>query len=496
MDRFGQYNWVDWPGKLHAEAEWPVRIAAEQADLAAHPAPNDLDEYGGWTNGPQLEATGSFRVEQVAGKWWLVTPGGHLFFSMGMDCVRWHNDTILERRDAWLEWKPTPESEFKPFFGRIGRVVIGNVKEGATFNFYGANLLRKYGPEWQAKWRDTTLARLRSWGFNTIANWSDPDVYRGAKVAHVVTTGVGGNHRRLASGADYWGLMHDPFDPQFAVDARQAVDAVAPLIRDNPWCIGLFVDNELSWGSTESRGLALGALNAAADQPAKLALLEDLKRKYETVDRLNDAWGTTCASWEAILAEKSAPKSLTPACKADLDAFLFSLAKQYFAVVRDAVKAVSPRTLYLGCRFAWSSQAAIRAAAEVCDVVSFNIYQRRLDPGRWGFTSTLGKPCIIGEFHFGALDRGMFHTGLVPTKDQADRAQHYIDYLHSVADLPAFVGCHWFQYLDQPCTGRTLDGENYNIGFVTMSDTPYPEMVAAARQVHGEILARRYGAGG
>ena len=58
-------------------------------------------------------------------------------------------------------------------------------------------------------------------------------------------------------------------------------------------------------------------------------------------------------------------------------------------------------------------------------------------------------------------------------------------------DNPAFVGAHWFQYADEPLTGRTLDGENYNIGFVTVTDTPYPEMVQAARAVLGEAYARR-----
>jgi hypothetical protein len=53
----------------------------------------------------------------------------------------------------------------------------------------------------------------------------------------------------------------------------------------------------------------------------------------------------------------------------------------------------------------------------------------------------------------------------------------------SVWALPAFVGCHWFQYVDQALTGR-FDGENYNIGFVTVTDTPYPEMVEAAREVN------------
>jgi agarase len=70
----------------------------------------------------------------------------------------------------------------------------------------------------------------------------------------------------------------------------------------------------------------------------------------------------------------------------------------------------------------------------------------------------------------------------------------YQDYLRTVLDHPAFVGCHWFQYIDEPLTGRTYDGENYNIGFLTVTDAPYPEMVAAAKAAHGEAYARRFGA--
>ena len=132
---------------------------------------------------------------------------------------------------------------------------------------------------------------------------------------------------------------------------------------------------------------------------------------------------------------------------------------------------------------------AIAAAAQVCDVVSFNIYQREVDPKEWAFLNDLGKPAIIGEYHVGATDSGMFHTGLVSAADQDERAAVFAGYLRSVIDHPALVGCHWFQYADQPLTGRALDGENYNIGFVTVADTPYPEMLRAARDVHDHRLA-------
>jgi agarase len=123
--------------------------------------------------------------------------------------------------------------------------------------------------------------------------------------------------------------------------------------------------------------------------------------------------------------------------------------------------------------------------------MSFNIYRRRVEPADWKFVIGLDKPVIIGEFHMGALDRGMFHTGLVAAEDQEDRARMYQEYVRGVVDHPAFVGCHWFKYADEPLTGRPGDGENYNIGLVSVTDTPYPEFIAAVKAVHGEAYKRR-----
>ena len=84
----------------------------------------------------------------------------------------------------------------------------------------------------------------------------------------------------------------------------------------------------------------------------------------------------------------------------------------------------------------------------------------------------------------------MFHTGLVDAKSQKGRAESFIKYVRSALDCPSMVGVAWFQYIDQAITGRTLDGENYNIGFVTVVDQPYPELVSAARKVNAEIYKR------
>jgi len=497
VDRWGQFTKADWPGKVHAESDFAARRSAEQRALTAAPTLSGFDPYGGWAEGPTLRATGFFRTGKTGGKWWLVTPEGKLFFSMGMDCVNGDGKTFVTGRKKMFTSLPDRNGPDGQFYSRMSGAHSGPIREGETFDFFEANLARKYGADAHRKWLDASLRRLRAWGFNTVGNWSDASLYGNGRVPYVVTLGIDGNHKRVASGQDYWGKMHDPFDPEFAEDVRRSVQSVPARVARDPWCLGWFIDNEISWGgggNEEGRcGLALGSLPMdAAESPAKRAFVAQLRETYGDVAALNRAWGTTFAGWDAVNAPVRLTGPLNESRTKDCRAFVRRFAAMYFKTVRDAMKRADPNHLYLGCRFAWYTPEVAAAGAEYCDVVSFNIYQPKLDPGKSAFFASLNKPCIIGEFHFGALDRGMFHTGLVSTASQQERAATYIGYLHSVIDDRSFVGCHWFQYTDEPLTGRWFDGENYNIGFVSVTDTPYPEMVQAAKQVHGEAYARRF----
>ena len=91
----------------------------------------------------------------------------------------------------------------------------------------------------------------------------------------------------------------------------------------------------------------------------------------------------------------------------------------------------------------------------------------------------------------GALDRGSFSPGLVAAPSQAARASMFTDYVQSALSSPSLVGVDWYQYMDQPCTGTANDGENGNIGFVSVTDNPYPEMVGAARAVGAGLYGFR-----
>jgi hypothetical protein len=508
VDRFGQYTCADWPGKLKREADLKAQLADEQAELKAQPAMPDRDKYGGWAAGPKLEATGYFHSVKRDGKWWLVTPSGHLFFSMGLDSVNaTEGATVVEGREQMFEWLPGEGDPLAAQYqapGGRGPVGAGSKQPPRrAFSFYTANLERKYGKDWYGSWQAMTMARLSAWGFNTVGNWSDRHLYDLKRVPYVGTLSVRGQMAQLSHIPPFPTLrIYDTFDPRFPEAVNRSVRALAGERCNDSWLIGYFVDNELPWGFMRNDrtryALALEALSLGAASPAKRALVEQLKARYGGIEKLNAAWNAQLASWEELLQEPYRHEGdFTAAAREDMGAFVKELALRYFRTIRETLKKYDPNHMYLGARFAWlvgedvawTTQEVEDVAAENCDVISFNVYLPRVD-ARWDFLKRLDKPAIIGEFNMGALDRGMFYPGVLGASSQTDRARMYQEYVRSVVDHPAFVGCHFFKYSDEPLTGRR-DGENFNTGFVTVTDSVYPEMVAAAKKVHAEVYRRR-----
>lgn len=484
IDPFGQYKHRDWPGKVHTLAELTASRASEEQELAAQPGPREWDKFGGWMAGPQLTVSGFFRVEKYRGKWWLVDPEGHLFWSHGIDCVRALDTTPIDERAEWFDGFPGEQSEFRAFL-TTGYALKGHYagKSPKTFSFSGANLLRKYGPDWRQEYNEVIHRRLRSWGLNTIGNWSEETTRLMRRTAY--TDAISSRGAKNIEGSEgYWGKFPDVFDPSFEAGVRRSMASRKGKSAGDPWCIGYFSDNEMSWGDDLS--LALGTLKSPPEQAAKKVFVDGLRMKYGDIAKLNAAWGAKHESWDALRQSREAPNQKL--AHTDLTEFYTKAAEQYFRTVREAVQSVAPNQLYLGCRFAWVNERAAIAAGKYCDIVSYNLYKRGVADFKYPGGD---KPLMIGEFHFGALDRGMFHTGLVPVANQAERAKAYRDYVLGAARHPQFVGTHWFQWKDEPVTGRVYDEENYQIGFVDITDTPYRETIEASREVGKELYRNR-----
>jgi hypothetical protein len=161
---------------------------------------------------------------------------------------------------------------------------------------------------------------------------------------------------------------------------------------------------------------------------------------------------------------------------------------QYLAVVNAAVRRADPNHLNLGIRFGGTPPDDVIALARGFDVYSMNKYRWAPPKEFIDRVYAIQKlPILIGEFHFGVPERGMA-PGLVQTMNQQERGVAYSYYVEHAAEHPAIIGTHWYQWIDQPATGRR-DGENYNIGWIDVTDRPYPELVAAAKATHAKLDA-------
>ncbi len=96
VDGFGQFLQGEWPEKVSSPEMLRAKGAEEAravvqwlADLPSRDRFDGLLEAGGF------RATGFFRTEQRGGRWWLVTPEGNGFFSIGMDVIAPAGETYV-----------------------------------------------------------------------------------------------------------------------------------------------------------------------------------------------------------------------------------------------------------------------------------------------------------------------------------------------------------------------------------------------------------------
>jgi hypothetical protein len=204
IDKYGQYNHKDWPGKIHADADLKTAREQEDADLAGHQNPQKLDQYGGWADGPRLTATGYFRVEKYQSKWWFVDPEGRLFWSDGLDCVGFNqSSTRIQGRERFYE-------------------------NPAAASFLAQNLQTKYGDDWRNVAGNRLLQRLPSWGLNTLGGGADRGIAQKHKVPYTLQLST----RRFG------GANIDPSNTNWVGNVRQMCNQAAQTIKDDPWCIG------------------------------------------------------------------------------------------------------------------------------------------------------------------------------------------------------------------------------------------------------------------
>lgn len=433
VDEFGQWNQADWPGK--AKSRDDLKRAWTEEDKNLKPGQFDFCQYGGYKQ-TKAKATGFFRVEKIDDRWWFVDPDGHLFFSTGADGMGPWVGTRTQGRDTVFASLPPRNLRVPSYRGN----------QGALASFYTWNLARRFGTNYIEPWVDLTMRRMDAWGLNTIANWSDPHLWAAKRKPYVVI--IYGWDR----GGDSYMGMPDVFSDDFPKRANATADEQCTPHKDDPWLIGYFIGNEPPWAGREGE-----VASAILDGPAN-ATQRELK---------------------AFLANSDTSERRRE--------FVNRCVEHFFDVVNAAVKARDTNHLNLGIRFGSRPSEEMIRASHGFDVFSMNSYAYEVNHEILERAyRILDKPILIGEFHFGTPGRGLA-AGLVQCANQEERGVAYRYYVENAAAHPAVIGAHWFDWIDEPNTGR-FDGENYNIGFVDVTDRPYTELVRAAELTHARLL--------
>jgi len=404
-----------------------------------------FDEYGGW---PRLSfrATGWFHTAVDEGRWWLVDPEGNAFLSIGVNKVFSRPGAARGTAPGTYRWPPG----------------------------------MAYGP--RKAWARFAAARLRRWGFNTIGAGSARIAWR----QEMPFTAMLDLSRQveLPEGQTF----PDVFDPAYESAAAEQARRLCGLLARDRWLIGYFTDDELDWAGAAAGGsLFYAFLGLADDAPGRAALLGFLKERYQTIERLNDSWGTEYESFEQVGRLPQVGARVPDRVHED---FLALVAARYFRTAAQAIRAVDPNHLILGCRFAQEPPGPVlRAMAGYVDVVSVKHCGER-PPVRMlrNLARATGLPVIVSEFSLPAAGSPSGAEEGEPEPD-ARLAERFEAYVRELMGVPAVVGYHWAQYVDsgdrERCGGR---------GLVDEEDRPHEALVAAAARVNREayIIASRH----
>jgi hypothetical protein len=396
----------------------------------------ETNSFGSWKVN-QSAATGYFRAEKIAGRWWIIDPEGFPFINKGI-------------------------AVFRP---------------GTSYNQIAA-LTSRYAT--RENWAKEESQFIKNYGFNGVGAWSDVDLIRktATPIVYTVIVNPMGNyksdHIRKFGGkyemAGWQGYRYDlvmVFDPEFDAYVENAIAPIAKYANDK-YLLGYFTDNELPWKNDALDRHLQYLGKEEAGYIAANKWLDDRKGKASSLDDITDS---------------------------DRLAFTGFYLETYLKKMVAAIRKYDPNHMYLGCRFNQEKEELqnpemFKVAGKYIDIISINHY-RKWEPVQSimaDWTNWSGKPFIITEWYTKGEDSGLPNkTGAgwnVPT--QADRGYFYQNFTIELLKSKACVGWHWFTYQDNDPLNLKTDPSNRdsNKGIVNSDYQPYLPLLDNMKQLN------------
>ena len=484
IDSLGQLNSRTWAGKTRSEEELINNLN------------NDLNQYitstnQGWSRfggdmSVRWEGTGFFRTHHDGRRWYLVDPDGYRFLSTGLDCCIPGDLGLVSGIEQLYEELPDKKL-YGDAYGEPDEHAHTRLSAEHVSNSI-VNLIKAFGEEWKDKWTILTKNRLVDWHFNTIGNWSDPEFIHKANLPYVwPMANFPTTEKRIFRD------FPDVFSEEYAQNADRFALQLIPF-REDPYMIGYFLRNEPEWAFVHNLLIAEKVLENPIDTECKQRFISRLTEKYLSIEALNAAWNRNYYSFDELRLSQPPISTFSEQALQDAKAFSIEMIRQYVSIPSQACKKVDPNHMNLGMRYSMLTDPILIEGYENFDVFSLNGYQEHPFEEVQRVGETTGKPVLIGEFHFGAIDVGMPAAGICSVATQKDRGFAYHIYFQKAMNSPYFVGAHYFSLNDQPVLGR-FDGENMQIGLVDVCNKPYLEFINEVRITNKNIYAIADGEG-
>jgi len=478
IDPYGQDSLLSYPGKISSDSQLTQNLNTELSSLPNQPVIAQLD---GSTSLPNMGATGRWQLKKSSkGSWFFVTPDGHPFWSLGVNELTYDMATRLDGRQPLFQALPPDNQQEGSPYGTMTTCDGQNVN---TVNFLISNMETAWSASWLNNFLNETSERLPRWGFNTVGGWSMPN-FMNNSMPYTTILATDSFPTRLHTPYQMWRPLPDPFATTFQSWMQTNFASTLQANNGKSNFMGVFVDNEQSWCEKDTPQhyyqIPIAALNAGANQPANRAFCAMIEKKYGSIGALNTAWGTSIASWSSFNNTNAlgTPATINSAMAQDFSAMITSFAIQYYFKVRAALRADGCTALYLGSRnmLDYTPNEVFTAATMYVDCNSVNVYHD-IDTA-FQYLSTLGRPVLISEFAYAAIDRGHDAYGNpIEVLSQTDRATAIANYLSEAVAQKNFVGVHYFEYVDQPVMGRAYDDARINYGLIDITNTPYSDVV-------------------
>jgi len=405
VDSMGQWAKRNWRGKVHSFSELSDEISEIEKSTQEEPWPEDRSPYMGFSS-LRFDSTGFFHTHHDGKRWWLVDPMGYAYLSIAPTGVRAFSHGPIEKNEDLFEWLPEDKGLYSKAYA--------NQRGLKSLSFVTINLLRLWGEDFLTDWLSFTGNLIKSLGFTSSGNWSDQLFHQQGGLPYVYPMS-GFPTAKVKLFRDF----PDVFDPAY----KESADEYAlqlKIRKEDPLMIGYFLGNEPHWAFGEFN-LAREMMYKNDDSFTRKKMIDWLSQKYNFDPYVfSAAWGYEFNDFQDLNSFIFPHENdISEKAEADLLEFTAIMVDEYTSTICNATRAIDPNHLNLGLRFAWISSKACLQAGRFFDVFSLNGYTFPDPPGTQLIVDELNKPVLIGEFHFGSIDRGLPATGIKGVKNQS-----------------------------------------------------------------------------